>query len=329
MAVGDPIEMMGTKTYAVGVLLAIILMGVLPTLEMIRHRMVRARVALRKAVHLPADVTIVKSEEAVECAAEAYDGTDQQPGDKWMHWILGSTLDSKGEKRRGIIQYILRFFLTLEQNVPGTVIFGVRGSDGVLSAVISVTPYLDGLPEERTQTGGPLLRGPIIGGLTKWLRFIGAMASIYPRHGSGAFGDKATSARFRAARKLQGAAHRQACEHSRPHLYVSALAVKPSRQGRGHAAKLLKHVNELADKLGCACYLQCSTEKAKQIAAHHGYRAVGGKPLSPPLEASTGADDQGKSAAVSLWSMERPIVWPRTQDEYHGGPHERWSAIRW
>ena len=213
-------------------------------------------------------------------------------------WILAPT---RNDARRALLRWMVRFYLAYGRQCPGSVLLGVRSADGTLAAVVSVTPYLEGLPEMRSMTSIGWLRGPIGGKLVTASRSAFAFALA----GFGGLSDKAVKQRFQAARAVGREAHCNACPAARPHLHVASLAVKPAVRGCQHASTLLRHINACADELRCACYLECSGERAKAMFARFGYSPLGDSPLK--VGAALTAGNENAAGFADLWAMERKI----------------------
>ena len=139
---------LGSNAYALGAALVIFLTMVVPTIDMVRHRWVRARTILRRKIDLPAGATFLTpadTEEAVDVALEAFNGiAGTHAPDGFFDWMMGPQLHGKQDDPRRIflLRWLLRFFLVLLQMTPGHEVLGVRTSDGRLVAIASVTPYL-------------------------------------------------------------------------------------------------------------------------------------------------------------------------------------------
>lgn len=60
-----------------------------------------------------------------------------------------------------------------------------------------------------------------------------------------------------------------------PHLFLSAMAVRPAFRGRGTGAALLAHALAGADERRAAAYLEASTARSRELYLRHGFRDVG------------------------------------------------------
>ena len=73
-------------------------------------------------------------------------------------------------------------------------------------------------------------------------------------------------------------------------LYVCIMAVAPEAQGKGMCSRLLRAINNLANKEGAFCYLETDSERNRAVYQHFGYEI---------LEDSTlGHDDELKVCAM-------------------------------
>ncbi|HEX9259436.1 MAG TPA: GNAT family N-acetyltransferase [Acidimicrobiales bacterium] len=70
-----------------------------------------------------------------------------------------------------------------------------------------------------------------------------------------------------------------------PHLYLLAIGVRPSAQGRGHGGDLLAKALERADAEGEAAYLEATSPRSRVLYQRHGFEAVGEFSVdgSPPM----------------------------------------------
>lgn len=288
---------MGTE-YVTGALFLFLLTAVIPMIIMMwedhQHR-TRAlkNIALSKGVvKLSGHAAIT---EAVEVLVASWAGSEPHSAEpEMLHaWML-----SPKSGDRALLRWMAKFYLAFVRVCPGSVVLGVRGVDGTLSAVAAVVPYLDGLPEMRSQTDMSPLRGPIVGMLVRATRVARARAML----GFGSLPSGAVKQRFDAACAVRASAHRKACPSARPHLHVGLLAVKPATQGTRHASALLKHINTCAEELHCACYLDCSGKRAKDMFTRFGYRTLGDFPLSVGATPTTAKEGFG-----GVWAMERPL----------------------
>lgn len=58
------------------------------------------------------------------------------------------------------------------------------------------------------------------------------------------------------------------------HYYVSIMAVLPTEQGKGHASRLMKAINRIADAEGVPLFLDCGSEKNVAVYKKMGYVVV-------------------------------------------------------
>ena len=325
-------------------LVAIALLWVLPVILM-NYEMTSHHDKLLRGLklNLPAGVVVLTSSndlaEAVDVVVAALgNGHGHATEKSLVDWILAPS--SNKDHRQGLLRWMVRFQFACATVVHGSVVLGVRLVDGSLAAVACVVPYLDGLPEMRSQTSFLGFRGPVIGGIVRAIRSarahamavtLGVGASL-PDDKAIAAMDTATSTfgkaverRFHDARAAALQAQRVACASARAHLHVGPIAVNPLQQGHGHAKTLLRHVSRCADAASCACYLECTGEHTKTVFAKFGYQPVEGvSPLTVHAAASApavaSAEDflltagsfegsRGCSSFEGLWPMERPIQW--------------------
>merc|ERR1711862_238343 len=59
------------------------------------------------------------------------------------------------------------------------------------------------------------------------------------------------------------------------HWYIAMVGVDPDNQGKGYGKQLMKQMNDIADKTGRMCYLECATEKNRSFYEKFGYEVVG------------------------------------------------------
>ena len=313
----DPITMEMTDTYVNAFLIATVLCVLIP-LAVMRWEDRTNRVRALKSVELPKGMEFISSRaafaEAIEVVVAAWSGSEQNSAEpELLHcWMLAPSAAVGGNEL--LLRWMVRFYFGYARLCPGSVVLGVRCSDGTLAAVASVVPYLDGLPELRSQTDFFALRGPILGAIIRAMRLARA------RRGLGVLADESVKRRFDAACAVSCTAHQQACGSSRPHLHVGPLAVKPTAQGAKHASALLRHINHCADVLRVACFLECSGKRPRAIFTRFGYTPVGTKPLTVAVaqapEGAIGKGGAGSDAAAGsfdrLWAMERDLQWPIT-----------------
>ena len=285
--------------YLTGCVILCVLFMLAPNILLTWHDYKKQTRGLRE-VKLPSIVVVLSSEaelaEAVEGVTAAWAGSEAHAAKPEMlhQWICGAGKDSS--TRRALLRWMVRFhFAYAFACTSGTVCFGVRDNDGTLAAAALVVPYLDGLPEQRSQTNLLEPRGPFFGGFRDLIRYIRALLSV------GSLPHKAVAKRFNAARKVARKAHRQACRSARPHLHVGPLAVKPAAQGNKHASSLIAHIYACAFELSVGVYLECSSERAKAIFSRYGYRLLGDKPVSVADPASP------DNVFRELWPMEHDV----------------------
>jgi ribosomal protein S18 acetylase RimI-like enzyme len=60
-----------------------------------------------------------------------------------------------------------------------------------------------------------------------------------------------------------------------PHHHLAFLAVHPDRQGQGLGSALLRRHHGLIDSRGVACYLEATSQRARDLYARHGYQVMG------------------------------------------------------
>ena len=84
---------------------------------------------------------------------------------------------------------------------------------------------------------------------------------------------------------LRGMRRIEQAHPARPHLYLSALGVEPSAQGRGLGSRLLGPGLERCDREGIGAYLESSKKDNLTFYARHGFRVTGEVrfPGGPPL----------------------------------------------
>ena len=253
---------------------------------MMWHVRARDRAALRTVKLPPGVVILTASKAAIELATEAY-------GQNSLHqWILGR------ECSNDLIGWMVSMCLARAYCVAGSILFGIRGSDGSIVAIASVVPYPDGLPEMRSQTRGFLFRGPWLGGIVRILRSCAALAQVVPRLGRGVLLCKGASSRMHLAEAAAHKCHQSVCRSARPHLHVGLVAVKTTEQGKKHASQLLRHITTCADELSLACYASCSGEHEQSVFGHFGFQKA--------EEACLTATD---GPPITVWGMERPLKW--------------------
>jgi GNAT superfamily N-acetyltransferase len=78
----------------------------------------------------------------------------------------------------------------------------------------------------------------------------------------------------------------------RPHWFLDAIGVVPTRQGQGVGSALMRPMLERADRLGIACYLDTHQEQNVRLYQRHGF------------EIARRADVPGHP--VPVWAMVRP-----------------------
>ena len=327
--------------YLAGCLIVITLLGVIPCGAMWWHGRYKQMHGLRHNVKLPDGVVVLSSSaeiaEAVEVVTAAWAGSDSyaaQP-EALHQWICDAGRQSSESARRALLRWMVRFHFAYARACPGTVCFGVRSDDGTLAAAALVVPYIDGLPEQRSQVGFFRPRGPFIGSLREAMRRFRAAVSV------GALTDKTVSKRFLETRAVARKAHQRACASARPHLHVGPLAVKPAAQGKKHASTLLAHVYACAFDLSVGLYLECSGERPKAIFTRFGYRPFSDAPFAVGLEeeskgagqheheptpatATVMADgDTSSSDDVfrELWVMEMPVLWAERKGRAEGAKY--------
>lgn len=66
-----------------------------------------------------------------------------------------------------------------------------------------------------------------------------------------------------------------------PHLFLSAMAVRPPFRGRGTGAALLSHTLAEADERRRPAYLEASTARSRELYLRHGFRDTG-EPIQLP-----------------------------------------------
>jgi GNAT superfamily N-acetyltransferase len=66
-----------------------------------------------------------------------------------------------------------------------------------------------------------------------------------------------------------------------PHLFLSAMAVRPAFRGHGVGGALLTDALDRADSRGRAAYLEASTARSRELYLRHGFRDTG-KPIQLP-----------------------------------------------
>ena len=59
-----------------------------------------------------------------------------------------------------------------------------------------------------------------------------------------------------------------------PHWYLAYLGTRPSRQGQGYGARLLREVLDLADRDGTPAYLESSNRRNQTLYLRHGFEVV-------------------------------------------------------
>lgn len=71
-----------------------------------------------------------------------------------------------------------------------------------------------------------------------------------------------------------------------PFLYLMTMATQPGLQSQGLGSQLLDIITARADKLGCYCYIEASTERSRELYKRYGFvdRAIFQyKPASPTM----------------------------------------------
>ena len=243
------------------------------------------------AVELPPGVELLDpadAEDAVECLALAWSGSEATDPEFGFDWMLGAALRGKfaDPERLRLLRWANRFFIGLNAAWGGGAIIVVRERGAVVAAA-GVQSYPRGLP------------GPV----GDFLMFAGAIARVAPRHGFGMLKAEGVSARFESAFPTVEAAHKQAAG-ARPHLHIGPVGVLPSHQGRKLTSVMLRLANEWADALGWCCYLECGGDRNPKIYARYGYEDVGGPGVAHgPL---TMTCPKGEPPFEKFWSMRRP-----------------------
>lgn len=291
-------------TYAACFLAMAVTCAALPMLLMIWHTRVLHRCALQSS-KLGSRLEIISSPsallEATEVILAAWAGSKpHSAAPEPLHdWIVEHCV---GGARTEALRWMVRFYIAYARICPGGTVFGARAADGTLAAVAVVVPYLDGLPHMRSQTCGPMFRGPFFGGLVCYMRCAWALLC------SGSASDEIVRSRFRTMRQVADDAHAGNCPSSRPHLHIGPIAVKPAEQGRKYASALMRHISGCADTLACACYVECSDERLKAIFSRFGYRPIGNTSLK--VRATQHGQTRDSEIFDGLLCMERPIQWP-------------------
>ena len=237
-------------------------------------------------------------EEAIDVLAQSWSGSDQTSPELGFDWMLGPALRGKykDKTRLRILAWIMRFFVGLGAG-SGGVMLGMRdATTGALVGAVYVNPYLRGLP----------------GSLGELQQLIVALCRVAPRHGLTGFTAKGFGQRFRASYPTVDDGHKKAVANQRPHLHVGPVGVLPAYQGHGRTSTMMRHVNKWADKLGVACYLECSGNN-KPIYERFGYRDVGGpdREIGPNTigvfdGAGCNIDPDGQPPFDDFWNMVRP-----------------------
>eukprot|EP00397_Hematodinium_sp_SG-2012_P058509 GEMP01074081.1.p1 GENE.GEMP01074081.1~~GEMP01074081.1.p1 ORF type:complete len:336 (+),score=37.86 GEMP01074081.1:125-1132(+) len=247
----------------------------------------------------------VTAREAIAtCIGKSFSGSDRTAPEGCLHWMIGPELaDLSDPHREQAVTFIMRWPVTQHSVLPanGIVLTCPYSTDGLTGNVCddvqgSTAPGKDramvepGVNYQHSNSPdsygavaviryyGSGFEGPLVFEETRCHWSIMATPTVLA-----ALPDLVQKANWKESLKRCEARAKKVLALTRdlhekhassPHFYLSTLAVHPDMQGKGLGGKLLRALNQAADRARIPCYLETTGERNVAIYQKYGYKVM-------------------------------------------------------
>ena len=232
----------------------------------------------------------------LEALALTFSGTKDSEPDLLLNWIMGSKLADREKcmAERNKLAYLFMFFpLSTYSLFPklGEVMHLVDEKTGALATVNTTNTNLQDDKIYRDPSGSHSIPSAFVtlkyypngfnGKSFTESYWWDACAFVQQKMACPSKNAPAWSTIFdtfgRADKltQLLDSEHKRLCSDV-PHIFVGCVSISPESQGKGACSKLMRGINQIADELGYACYLEEGGERRLGIYRRFGYEIASG-----------------------------------------------------